>query len=69
MRWRILILLFLARIGLGFQFQTVASVGDSLVIAFGLDYVGIGLLIALFMASGLVLAFRRGIGRALSRIE
>lgn len=60
MRWRILALLFLARIGLGFQFQTVASVGDDLVVAFGLDYTGIGLLIGLFMAPGLVLAIPAG---------
>mgnify|MGYP005993486659 CR=1 FL=1 len=60
MRWRILGLLFLARIGLGFQFQTVASVGDDLVVAFGLDYTGIGVLIGLFMAPGLVLALPSG---------
>jgi MFS family permease len=60
MRWRILGLLFLARIGLGFQFQTVASVGDDLIVAFGLDYVGIGLMIGLFMAPGLVLAMPAG---------
>ncbi len=60
MRWRILGLLFLARIGLGLQFQTVASVGDTLVVAFGLDYAGIGLLIGLFMAPGLVLALPAG---------
>lgn len=60
MRWRILALLFLARIGLGFQFQTVASVGDGLVVAFGLDYAGIGLLIGLFMAPGLVLSLPAG---------
>lgn len=60
MRWRILALLFLARIGLGFQFQTVASVGDDLVVAFGLDYAGIGFLIGLFMAPGLLLAIPAG---------
>lgn len=60
MRWRILGLLFLARIGLGFQFQTVASVGDDLVVAFGLDYAGVGFLIGLFMAPGLVLALPAG---------
>jgi MFS family permease len=60
MRWRILALLFLARIGLGFQFQAVASVGDDLVVAFRLDYAGIGLLIGLFMAPGLVLAIPAG---------
>lgn len=60
MRWRILALLFLARVGLGLQFQTLASVGDNLVVAFGLDYTGIGLLIGLFMAPGLFLAFPAG---------
>jgi hypothetical protein len=29
MRWRILTLLFLARVGLGFQFQAMAAVGDT----------------------------------------
>lgn len=67
MRWRILALLFLARIGLGFQFQTLASVGDNLVVAFGLDYAGIGLLIGLFMAPGLLLAMPAGLsGRYVS---
>lgn len=67
MRWRILALLFLARIGLGFQFQTVASVGDGLVLAFGLDYAAIGLLIGLFMAPGLILALPAGyLGRLIS---
>lgn len=67
MRWRILTLLFFARIGLGFQFQTMASVGDDLVVAFGLDYAGIGWLIGLFMAPGLFLALPAGfMGRHLS---
>ncbi|WP_299409864.1 CynX/NimT family MFS transporter [uncultured Roseobacter sp.] len=60
MRWRILGLLFLARIGIGFQFQTVASVSDDLVVAFGLDYVDIGFLIGLFMAPGLFLSIPAG---------
>lgn len=60
MRWRILVLLFVARIGMGFQFQTLASVGDNLVVAFGLDYAGVGLLIGVFMAPGLVLAMPAG---------
>ena len=60
MRWRILALLFLARIGLGFQFQTMGSVGDSLGVAFGLDYAQIGWLIGLFMVPGLFLAIPAG---------
>ncbi len=60
MRWRILALLFFARIGTGLQFQTLGSVGDDLIVAFGLDYATIGLLIGLFMAPGLFLALPAG---------
>lgn len=60
MRWRILGLLFLARVGLGFQFQTVASVGDDLIVVFGFNYADIGFLIGLFMAPGLFLAIPAG---------
>ncbi|WP_300034452.1 MFS transporter [uncultured Roseobacter sp.] len=60
MRWRVLGLLFLARIGVGLQFQTVASVGDDLVTVFGLDYAELGFLIGLFMAPGLFLAIPAG---------
>ncbi|SDZ56612.1 hypothetical protein SAMN05444004_12229 [Jannaschia faecimaris] len=52
-RWHILAMLFMARIGLALQFQTLGSVGDDLIVAFGLDYAGIGLLIGLFMVPGL----------------
>lgn len=66
-RWHILSLLFLARTALGFQFQTLASVGDDLVVVFGLDYAGIGLMIGLFMAPGVLLALPAGIwGRYVS---
>jgi hypothetical protein len=45
---------------MGFQFQTLGSVGDDLSVAFGLDYAGIGFLIGLFMAPGLFLALPAG---------
>lgn len=61
MRWGILALLFGARVGMGLQFQTLGSVGDELGVAFGLNYAGIGLLIGLFMAPGLVLALPAGL--------
>ena len=60
MRWRILGLLFAARIALGLQFQTLASVGDDLVVAYGLGYAEIGTLIGLFMVPGLFLALPVG---------
>lgn len=60
-RWHILALLFLARVGLGFQFQTLGSVGDDLVATFGFDYASIGLLIGLFMAPGLFFMLPAGL--------
>ncbi|MCL5776360.1 MFS transporter [Limibaculum sp. FT325] len=60
MRWRILALLFAARVGLGFQFQTMGAVGGELSDAFGLDNAQIGLMIGLFMAPGLFLALPAG---------
>jgi len=60
MRWRILALLFAARVGLGFQFQTMGAVGGELSDAFGLDNAQIGLMIGLFMAPGLFLAMPAG---------
>ena len=60
MRWRILALLFAARVGLGFQFQTMGAVGTNLSDAFGLDNAQIGLMIGLFMAPGLFLALPAG---------
>jgi MFS family permease len=64
MRWRILGLLFAARAGLGFQFQTMDAVGADLSDAFGLDNAQRGLMIGLFMAPGLFLALPAGfVGR------
>ncbi|MET1413298.1 MFS transporter [Roseibium sp. HPY-6] len=60
MRWRMLALLFFARIGLGFQFQTAVSVGDDLVTVFGIDFSEVGILIGLFMVPGLFLALPAG---------
>ena len=66
-RWSILALLFVCRIGLGLQFQTLGSVSDSLVAALGFSYAEIGTLIGLFMLPGLVLALPAGyLGRKLS---
>ena len=67
MRWRMLALLFVARIGLGLSFQTTASTGDGMAAAFGLGYAEIGMLIGLFMAPGLFLALPAGyLGRRTS---
>ncbi len=66
-RWHILGLLFFARIGLGFQFQTLGSVADELAGQFGLNYTQIGSLIGFFMVPGMILALPAGFaGRFMS---
>lgn len=60
-RWWILGLLFACRAALGFQFQTLGSVSDSLVAALGFSYAEIGTLIGLFMLPGLLLALPAGL--------
>lgn len=59
-RWLILALLFACRTGLGFQFQTLGSVSESLTAELGFSYTEIGTLIGLFMLPGLVLALPAG---------
>lgn len=59
-RWWILGLLFACRAALGFQFQTLGSVSESLVSALGFSYAQIGTLIGLFMLPGLLLALPAG---------
>ena len=59
-RWAILALLFAARVGLGFQFQAMGSVGDSVAARLQLSFAEVGTLIGLFLAPGLVLAIPAG---------
>jgi len=59
-RWKILALLFVCRISLGLQFQTLGSIADPLVAQFGFDYIEIGTLIGLFMLPGLLLSLPAG---------
>jgi predicted MFS family arabinose efflux permease len=60
-RWGMLALLFAARVGLGFNFQTLGSVADPLVRDLHLSFAEIGTLIGLFNAPGLVLAIPAGL--------
>jgi len=65
-RWLILALLFACRTAMGFQFQTLGSVSESLVAQLGFSYTEIGTLIGLFMLPGLVLSLPAGyLGRYL----
>jgi MFS family permease len=59
-RWLILALMFVARIALGFQFQTLGSVAPDLITQFGFSYAEIGTLIGLFMMPGMFLAIPAG---------
>jgi len=60
-RWTILIVLFVARIAMSFQFQTIASTAPFLRDYFGVGSGEIGTLIGLYMASGIILAFPGGL--------
>jgi len=63
-RWKILTILFLARIGLGFQFQVLGSVSPQLIDDIGFNYREVGTLVGLFMVAGVFLSFPAGlIGR------
>lgn len=66
-RWIVLAILFTARVGLGFQFQTLGSVSNELVEELRLNYTEIGSLIGLFMVPGMILALPAGFaGRFMS---
>lgn len=60
-RWAILVLLFVARAGLGFQFQTMGSVADPVAQSLHLSFAEIGTLIGLFMIPGLALSLPAGV--------
>ena len=59
--WLILAAVALARIGFGYQFQTVATLGPDLIRQFGLDYTMLGALIGSFMLLGGFLALPLGL--------
>ncbi len=54
--WIVLVALFVVRMGMGFQFQLVASTAPQLQPAFSLSFADIGALIGLYMLPGIVLA-------------
>lgn len=60
-RWAMLALIFVARIGLSFEFQTMGSVADPLIGELHLNFAAIGTLIGLFMLPGLFLAIPAGL--------
>lgn len=56
-RWTILAVLFTARLSMAFQFQTVAALSPLLVDARGYGLADVGLLVGLYLAPGVVVAF------------
>jgi predicted MFS family arabinose efflux permease len=59
-RWSILAVLALARIAMGFQFQSVASLSPHLIQAFDADYAAIGALVGLYLLPGVIVALPGG---------
>jgi MFS family permease len=63
-RWNVLILLFVVRLSMAFQFQSVASMSPTLMKQYGVGLGDIGFLISLYLAPGLAFALPGGeIGR------
>ncbi len=60
MRWLMLLILFVVRLAMGFQFQSVASSSAQLVDSFGLSYAEIGTLIGFFLLPGVFIAIPSG---------
>jgi MFS family permease len=61
MRWAMLLVIFLTRTSMGFQFQSIAALTSFLVPAFALSYAEVGLLMGLFMLPGVVMAVPGGL--------
>jgi MFS family permease len=63
-RWNVLIILFVVRLSMAFQFQSVASLSPAIMKAYGVGLGDIGLLISLYLAPGIAFALPGGeIGR------
>ncbi|MDX1376619.1 MAG: MFS transporter, partial [Burkholderiales bacterium] len=60
MRWLMLAILFVVRLAMGFQFQSVASTSAQLIDAFGLSYAQIGTLIGFFLLPGVFISIPGG---------
>lgn len=60
-RWVMLLVLFLVRLAMGYQFQSVASVSSHLVNDLGFSYAEIGTLIGFFLLPGIFIAIPSGL--------
>jgi MFS family permease len=59
-RWLILAVLFLARVTMAFQFQSIAAISPSLMSDLRLDYAQLGLLVGIYMLPGIVISVPGG---------
>ena len=63
-RWKILAILFVVRLSMAFQFQSVASLSPAMIKTYGVGLGDIGVLISLYLAPGIAFALPGGeIGR------
>lgn len=60
-RWGILLTLFLARVAMGFQFQSIASVSRPLQDAFDINHAAVGTLVGLYLLPGILMAIPGGL--------
>jgi len=60
-RWIMLAILFLVRLAMGYQFQSIASVSSQLVAEFGFSYAEVGTLIGFFLLPGIIVAIPSGL--------
>src|SRR5262245_3333798 len=60
-RWVILLVLFLARTVMAYQFQTIGALGSILVDAFKIDFAWLGTLIGLYLLPGVIFALPGGL--------
>ncbi|NJN06003.1 MAG: MFS transporter [Rhodobacteraceae bacterium] len=59
-RWSILLVLFLARTAMAFQFQSVAALSPLLIAGYSVALVDIGLLVGLYLGPGVIIALAGG---------
>jgi MFS family permease len=60
MRWRVLVLLFMVRAVMAFQFGSVGALGPAIGEAFRADAAAVGLLVGLYLSPGLLFALPGG---------
>lgn len=60
-RWLVLAVIFIARTSMGYQFQSIGSVGPLLVAQLAIDFAILGSLIGIYKLPGVLLAFPSGL--------